>query len=422
MIGCLRLAAASLSLAAVFASPVIAQTPAEGAVGEDATAAPGQQGEIRRGIPTNLDGKTREQMRFESVIRLVEPSLAGTPERAQDYIDFFPFQFLGDDRLFPYNVTASVAADGAIELGGYVGYEENRVTLGKYLGYLGFENVRDGIEVLPSAALGDKKYGLVVANNAFTYSNPVAPREQVTTVLLGDPVWLLRRDASGAYLVQSAEGYLGYLEAGAVLPVDAKRFAEYNTGPHLVFPADVNRRDGSFVVPAGARLRGRLSEGRDSVIAEHPDGRRITLPRTAATMTTGAPDPRVEGAIQAARLMLGTPYEWGGKSTRDGIDCSGLVQTAFRTQGISLPRDADQQALVGTMTATRWNRDGMRRGDLMFFIGRYGTIHHVAIYLGDQQYIEAAGPGVIVTSLDPAAPNYNQQRDRSFCFAKRVFE
>jgi gamma-D-glutamyl-L-lysine dipeptidyl-peptidase len=356
------------------------------------------------------------------VIRLVEPGLVGTPERVQDYVDFFAFQFLGDDRLFPYNVRATVGADGATELSGFVGYEENRATLLKYLGYMGFTNIRDAIEVLPSAALGDKRQGFVVASNAFTYSNPVPPREQVTTVLLGDPVWLLRRDESGMYLIQSAEGYLGYIDAEAILPVDAERFAEYNAGAQLLFTRDVAKRDGSFLVPAGARLKGRVSEGRDALLAEHPDGRRISLPRDAATPTSGAPDPRVEGAIQAARRMLGTPYEWGGKSTKDGIDCSGLVQTAFRTQGISMPRDADQQALVGTMTATRFNRAGMRRGDLMFFIGRHGTIHHVAIYMGEGQYIEAAGPGVVITSLDPAAPNYNPARDRSFCFAKRVFE
>lgn len=379
--------------------------------------------EIRRGLPMGgIDGKSREQLRFESVIRLMEPSLVGKPERVQDYIDFFPFQFLGDDRLFPFEVRATVAADGAVELNGFVGYEENRATLLKYLGYLGFDTVRDQIEVLPAAALGDKKYALVVATNAFTYSNPVAPREQVTTVLLGDPLWLLRRDASGLYLVQSAEGYLGYIEPAAILPVDAKRFADYTAGTQLVFPADVGRRDGTFLIPAGARLKGTLAPGRDAVVAEHPDGRRITLPPASATIAPGTTDPRAEGAIQAARRLLGTPYEWGGKTSADGIDCSGLVQMAYRTQALNLSRDADQQALMGTLTATRWNRDGMRRGDLMFFLGRYGTINHVAIYLGNNQYIEAAGPGVKITSLEPASADYNPQRDQSFCFAKRLFE
>jgi cell wall-associated NlpC family hydrolase len=75
--------------------------------------------------------------------------------------------------------------------------------------------------------------------------------------------------------------------------------------------------------------------------------------------------------------------------TKDGVDCSGLVYTAFRSQGIRLPRDADQQALTGRLVATRWHRSSLRRGDVLFFLGRRGTIHHTAIYLGNNEILEA---------------------------------
>ena len=50
---------------------------------------------------------------------------------------------------------------------------------------------------------------------------------------------------------------------------------------------------------------------------------------------------------QNALIFLNAPYLWGGRSPL-GIDCSGLTQIVYRLQGIDLPRDAYQQAKVGT--------------------------------------------------------------------------
>jgi cell wall-associated NlpC family hydrolase len=64
----------------------------------------------------------------------------------------------------------------------------------------------------------------------------------------------------------------------------------------------------------------------------------------------------------------------------------------------------------------------MARGDLMFFLSRRGPIAHVAIYLGDNQYIEAADAGVKISSLDPKDKNYEEKRAKAFAFARRVIE
>ncbi|MFF8654115.1 C40 family peptidase [Streptomyces huasconensis] len=97
-----------------------------------------------------------------------------------------------------------------------------------------------------------------------------------------------------------------------------------------------------------------------------------------------------EAAISWAMGQLGKPYIWGGNGP-DGYDCSGLVQQAYRRAGISLPRVADAQYRA----ATKLSRSQLRRGDLVFWSsnGSSSGIHHVAIYLGGGQYLEAPRPG-----------------------------
>ncbi|MGW2397612.1 C40 family peptidase [Kitasatospora sp. NPDC001664] len=98
----------------------------------------------------------------------------------------------------------------------------------------------------------------------------------------------------------------------------------------------------------------------------------------------------VEAAIAYATAQLGKPYVWGGNGP-SGYDCSGLVQQAYRRAGISLPRVADDQYAATTPI----DAGQLRRGDLLFWSNssRASGIHHVAVYLGDNKYLEAARPG-----------------------------
>ena len=91
--------------------------------------------------------------------------------------------------------------------------------------------------------------------------------------------------------------------------------------------------------------------------------------------------------IQTAKLYLNSPYLWGGK-TPFGIDCSGLTQIVYRLQGINIPRDAYQQAEIGTTLSFIEESEA---GDLAFFDDHDGKIIHVGIIMENNHIIHASG-------------------------------
>jgi hypothetical protein len=92
-------------------------------------------------------------------------------------------------------------------------------------------------------------------------------------------------------------------------------------------------------------------------------------------------------------------YLWGG-TVPPNYDCSGLMQAAFASVGIWLPRDAYQQeAFVKPIPM-----DTAQRGDLIFF-GSAVKATHVGLYLGDGEYVHSSGKehghnGIAISSLE----------------------
>ncbi len=377
---------------------------------------------------------------FEKMARRVEPDLRGQVDRLPQYVEFFQNELANDVRLFAFNVnatqkqvngTAAGAAsddaggsagpqEAALLLEGFVEFEEHRQAVAQFLTALGFSQIENRIERLPHPDLGELKYGLLTVAHSLSFDHPSGQRSVVTECLVGEPLFLLQQ-VGDYFLAHCGEGYLGYVAARDIHRVDGATFAEYQAGPRVWITSDATLAAGDALgrIPAGAVLK--LKQAGDTQIqVELPDGRVTSIGREYCRWQPH-PSTEMDQIIATAQDLIGTRYLWGGK-TRSGVDCSGLVQVAFAAAGLNLPRDSNQQVYLGRLSATRWCPQTMQRGDTLYFLGDHGRIRHTALYLGDQQYVQAESPVARISSFDPQHPDYDPRRHRSFAFAKRLLD
>ncbi|MBM4274880.1 MAG: NlpC/P60 family protein [Deltaproteobacteria bacterium] len=141
-------------------------------------------------------------------------------------------------------------------------------------------------------------------------------------------------------------------------------------------------------------------------------------PRRPPALPMPPPPPAMLGPQEAAldraiQEFYGASYKSGG-TTPAGVDCSGLVQTAFLRAGVALPRTVAQQFREGQSVAV----SEMRFGDVVFFnrfcqIKRYNVftagivnpaladeVCHNGIYVGQGRFVHASPKGVFVSRLD----------------------
>ena len=118
-----------------------------------------------------------------------------------------------------------------------------------------------------------------------------------------------------------------------------------------------------------------------------------------------------QSVVKTARSAIGTPYVPGGRNP-GGFDCSGLVQWAYQSVGVKLPRTAREQSSIG-QRITRV--EDMRAGDIVAFRHpRRG--YHTGIYVGDGKFVHSPRrrSSVKISSLDD--PYFNN----TFLGARRV--
>ena len=133
---------------------------------------------------------------------------------------------------------------------------------------------------------------------------------------------------------------------------------------------------------------------------------------SAESHSADAPSPTAARALAIALEFLGTPFKFGGSTPETGFDASGLMQYAYGQVGVALPRVTEQQFLVGAVVP----RDELLPGDLVFFQDATGSVYHVGMSLGGDQFVHAPHTGDVVKISSLNEPFYAGQ----FAGARRV--
>ena len=135
------------------------------------------------------------------------------------------------------------------------------------------------------------------------------------------------------------------------------------------YPEPSIKRPPALALSLGSRL---TIDGHDGDFAVTRGGLHLWA-RHLANLDAREPD-----FVAVAERFLETPYLWGGR-TSEGIDCSGLVQTALAAAGVAAPRDSDMlETSIGEPVAI----DGsLTRGDLVFWKGHVGIMRDPATLL-----------------------------------------
>lgn len=260
------------------------------------------------------------------------------------------------------------------------------------------------------------KTAFVVTNVLDIRSQPDHRAERVNQLLYADLVtWSDERN--GFAEVRRWDGYRGWADLRFLLPLSARRSAEYSRFPQVTTIALQTRlfdADTSSIAPHLLFYGTRLAlEGVSGPAAQlvTPTGGRVRVKASAVRPVDRNEPATGTEMVREAKKLLGVPYLWGGVSS-PGLDCSGLVQTIGRILGLNLPRDTKEQIGSGRSV----DRACIRTGDLLFFPG------HVAIAVGRNRIIHSSrgGGGVRIESLAPDNPAYRSDLVNSFKEARRI--
>ena len=251
-----------------------------------------------------------------------------------------------------------------------------------------------------------QKYFNVNASVVIIYSDPDFKSAVVTQGLLGESCVIM--DSMGDWFnVNQWDGYTGWIHKHQGILTNKTYDANLT-----VFEMDgvVTKESGKTVIrdlTFGNILNGKPMSGGFAVTL--PDGEKGWTSTLLGRMTE---QPTRKSIIRLARSFMGVPYLWGGKSPH-GFDCSGYIQTIYKTFNLELPRDAHQQA--DHFKESTITMEQAKQADLHFFKNG-GKITHVALAEENGYFLHAQG-WVKEESFDSSAPNFNSELKNKYAYS-----
>ncbi len=359
-------------------------------------------------------------MKYIAIIALalaVFPSAAQSSAnmlaKAQTCIADVKARFAPDSRQAIYDIKAYNDNNGNLTVGGEVSDSTAASATRRALAEAGIDYA-DGIKQLPYDKWAQVRISAASMRTAGRHS-----AEMATQAVLGTPLRVLTK-GSDWWRVQTPDGYIAWIPSSSVVAKTPAQMQEWRkakrfivTSPYQIraykTPKTNGLRDvvtdlvnGCIVTVPGNEMS--VVDGR--VCVELPDGRTgfVNVDDLTPIETWAAQNFDAERILDIAYSMEGTPYLWGGTSTK-ALDCSGLAKVSYYANGLILMRDASQQAKTGRrIEAANWR--SCQPGDLLFFgNAKTGKVTHVAIYDHDGNYVHSSGR-VKRNSVDPESDSY----------------
>lgn len=217
-----------------------------------------------------------------------------------------------------------------------------------------------------------------------------------TQILLGEHFEIIEESEKWCKIKLNHDGYEGWMDKKMITYLDEEEFHYLTVNPqptssdifNIVQQVDHYH---NFLIVAGSTLPFYTEKDATFKIA----GTSYRLEGNAVFKNVNI-DTRTK-IINSALNYFNSPYLWGGR-TPLGIDCSGLTQIAYKIAGIKIPRDASQQAKIGTHFSFV---EEALPGDLAFFDNDNGDIVHVGIIWEKNKIIHSSGK-VRIDNIDHA--------------------
>lgn len=338
-------------------------------------------------------------------------------------IESVRMKYAPDQRTALFNLIIS-DKDGQLSLSGETNLPEAKKAVLDSLTGINLQAI-DSVAVLPDQSVGERKWGIVTLSVANIRTSPDHAAELASQALMGTPVKVLKvRD--GWRYIQTPDDYLGWVDENGIVLKTEQETSEWKKSSRYVFNRitgylmDAPKRKASAVsdLVLGDLFEG-VAEKKGYLKIQLPDGRTGFIRKEDCLSYNAwvSQQPDVKEVLSVARQLLGTAYLWGGTSCK-AVDCSGMIKTAWYSQGVILARDASQQIRYGEKIDYK-NINNLQPGDMLFFGRNAQRITHVGMFLGQGLYIHASGL-VRINSIDPKDPAYNVTQKKDLVGAVRI--
>lgn len=251
-------------------------------------------------------------------------------------------------------------------------------------------------------------FGICIVSVSPVRAEPSDKSEMVTQLLFGELITILETENNWLKIKAEYDNYEGWIDFKQISKLNETDFHRLKTN---FYSSDLFNLLVENNIPSTIPLASHLPELTDNKF--NINNKLYSYKGEYIDISTKLSIPEL------AKAYINVPYLWGGKSNF-GIDCSGLVQQVYKLAGIKLPRDASQQAKLGSNLSFI---EETLPGDLAFFDNEEGEIIHVGIILENQKIIHAHGK-VRIDLLDTSGIfNISQQKySHKLRFLKRNSE